>query len=268
MPKISVVIPFYNDSDSIRSTLDSFKNQTYKDFEVLICDDDSIPEEIDALKTLMTEYQDLMSWKLIRTNKNTGPGMARKRGIEASNSDHITFCDADDLFLPEKLELSIMELERGIDFTWGDAILRKGNTESLKDRSRIASSPSLVQGQLIMGRLNKFTSGISATKKALEKLDFEPELRFCEDWYLLFQAYQFLKVGYINQPLSVKVDRDESYSAKANKKWQNEKRKSRMLYFKLLQTRLNVSIFRLIHWNLVKISTAVLGRLGIGKNTI
>ena len=40
-PLFSVIIPTYNRAEKLRSALDSFVSQTFKDFEVMVCDDDS-----------------------------------------------------------------------------------------------------------------------------------------------------------------------------------------------------------------------------------
>lgn len=97
LDEISVVIPAYNAASFIGETLDSCLNQTLLSTEILVVDDGST----DATADIVSAYDPPV--RLIR-QKNRGEGGARNRGLEEAKGDWIAFLDADDLWVPTKLE--------------------------------------------------------------------------------------------------------------------------------------------------------------------
>lgn len=104
MPKISIIIPTYNGSKYISSSINSVLNQTYKDWELIIIDDgstdntESVVKEIIGLSPLSIRYI---------KQENRGPNAARNVGLTLSAADFVAFLDSDDVWLPEKLEKQI-----------------------------------------------------------------------------------------------------------------------------------------------------------------
>ena len=89
---ISVVIPTYNNEDTIILTLESISQQNFKNYEVIIINDGSI----DNSKEKIDEYiKDKMNFKQIYKT-NTGVSDSRNYGIENAKGKYITFLDADD----------------------------------------------------------------------------------------------------------------------------------------------------------------------------
>ena len=89
---ISVVIPTYNNDDTIILTLESISQQNFKNYEVIIINDGSI----DNSKEKIDEYiKDKMNFKQIYKT-NTGVSDSRNYGIENAKGKYITFLDADD----------------------------------------------------------------------------------------------------------------------------------------------------------------------------
>ncbi|KWX89396.1 hypothetical protein AMQ83_00860, partial [Paenibacillus riograndensis] len=104
---ISVVIPLYNVEKFIGKCLDSFRNQTYKDFEVLVVDDGSS----DKSALIVSDYINSgdLNIKLIKQN-NAGVSAARNKGIDEASGDYLCFVDADDLIAPEYLNIIANEI--------------------------------------------------------------------------------------------------------------------------------------------------------------
>lgn len=98
MPKIAVIIPVYNNSFSIATTLSSALQQTFTDFEVIIINDGSTDQ---SLKIIEQYTDDRIS---IYTQENKGVSAARNLGIEKATAPYIAFLDADDFWLPNHLE--------------------------------------------------------------------------------------------------------------------------------------------------------------------
>lgn len=115
-PEISVVVPFYNVEPYIDKCLDSIRNQTFTDFEVLCVDD----RGRDGSLAVVEKYVRLdPRFKLIRQEENRGPGAARNLGMRAAGGKYIAFVDGDDWVEPELLEKEHAAIVRyGVDSVW------------------------------------------------------------------------------------------------------------------------------------------------------
>ena len=87
MPKFSIIIPVYNVEKYLEKCLDSIKNQTYKDYEVIIVNDGTKDNSMDIAK----KYD----FKIIN-QKNQGLSAARNTGVKNATGDYLLFVDSDD----------------------------------------------------------------------------------------------------------------------------------------------------------------------------
>lgn len=107
MGKISIIIPVYNTEEYIEACLESLMNQTYKDLEILLIDDDSNTECKERLQLLSQKSNKV---KIFHLSCRQGVGGARNFGIHKATGDFIYFMDSDD-YLPEKtLELLVKNI--------------------------------------------------------------------------------------------------------------------------------------------------------------
>src|SRR5438132_10662624 len=104
MPRISDVIPYYNNADYIVETLDHIVRQTLRDWELVVIDDGSM----DASLEILSQYQSRL--RVLRS-EHRGPAAARNIGIAATDAEYIAFIDADDLCEPRRFELQIHKLQ-------------------------------------------------------------------------------------------------------------------------------------------------------------
>lgn len=104
MSLVSVITPLYNSSAFIAETIESVKNQTYADWEMIIVNDQSTDNSLDIASTY-AQYDTRI--KIIQLPENSGPAVARNKGINAARGRYIAFLDSDDRWLPEKLEIQI-----------------------------------------------------------------------------------------------------------------------------------------------------------------
>lgn len=103
-PTASIVVPSYNATATLADTLRSLLAQTFGDFEVLVIDDGST----DGTLALAESFSDPRI--RIVSQANRGLAGARNSGIHHARGAFIGFCDADDLWLPEKLERHVAHL--------------------------------------------------------------------------------------------------------------------------------------------------------------
>jgi glycosyltransferase involved in cell wall biosynthesis len=98
-PLVSVVIPAYNAERFLGEAIESVLAQTYSPVELIVVDDGSD----DATAKIAAGYREAQ----VIGQENAGPAIARNRGFDASSGDLVTFHDADDTMMPDKLEAQV-----------------------------------------------------------------------------------------------------------------------------------------------------------------
>src|SRR5215204_4807622 len=99
-PLVSVIIPNYNYAQYLTQTLDSVLSQTYPHVEIIVVDDGST----DGSQEVLRNYTDRVTWF---QQRREGVSVARNRGVQESHGQLIAFLDADDVWLPAKLERQV-----------------------------------------------------------------------------------------------------------------------------------------------------------------
>ena len=104
MDKVSIILPYFKKKKFINKTLTSIKNQTYRNFEIILIYDD--PDE--------TEYEYIVKvtkndkrFKIFKNYSNLGAGESRNLGMMKSRGQFIAFIDADDIWHKKKLEIQL-----------------------------------------------------------------------------------------------------------------------------------------------------------------
>lgn len=105
---VSIIIPTYKGSDNINAAVDSVLNQTYKNIEVIVVDDNGEGTENQLLTAeKMQRYANQPNVKYITHKVNKNGSAARNTGIRASKGYYLGFLDDDDVFLPKKTEKQV-----------------------------------------------------------------------------------------------------------------------------------------------------------------
>lgn len=140
MPKLSVIIPVYNREKYLKCCIDSLLNQTFKDIEFIFVDDGSTDKSLEILEKYKQLNKDKI--KIIKNDKNMGPGYSRNRGLEVVYSNYVGFVDSDDYIDSNMYEImynqainnhdDIVQIKRnliwhGIDLSF---MMRKNNLNS------------------------------------------------------------------------------------------------------------------------------------------
>lgn len=105
MPKVSVIMPAYNQAEYIADALDSLLNQTYSNFEVAIVDDGSK----DNVAEIAKRYEEKDNRIKFYHTENHGVSAARNFAVANTTGELIIPLDADDIFRPEYLELCVRQ---------------------------------------------------------------------------------------------------------------------------------------------------------------
>ena len=176
METVSVVIPVYNGAQTIRRAIDSALAQSWKDREVIVVDDGST----DGTLTLLEGYGNRI--RAIHQS-HCGVAFARNAAIEQSKGDYVAFLDADDEWLPEKLEVQLSMLR-----SMPDVGVLGGGTEWKKGgagRFQVPTSGEVsLESLLFVNPLCTSTVVVRTSILRESSLRFLQELQGGEDWHL------------------------------------------------------------------------------------
>jgi len=186
MKKISVVIPAFNASATLRGTVESCLYQTARPFEILIIDDGSTDDTFSVARSIQNYLIDDTTIKVLRNDKNMGPSATRNVGWDAAKGEYIAFLDSDDKWHPMKLSRFTQILNANPHI----ALLGHTNNPRYK-RAEVEKVPFL----------SLFISNFALTPNVIVKREiserFDERMRYVEDhdlWLRLAQkqdAYIF-----------------------------------------------------------------------------
>jgi len=204
MPKISVCIPTFNRVNLLPFAIESVRQQTYQDFELIICDDGSQ----DGTPELMSQYTDNRI-KYIRHPENIGKSNNMRSGFDAATSEYFIKFDDDDKLTPNFLTrtAAILDKDSSIDFVGTDHwvidinnIRDKAKTQENSRRWGRANLQAGVVDNLLEVVFVNQSFQIGATlfrRSTLQELGFmQPNWQNCEDNDLFVRLALAGKKGY------------------------------------------------------------------------
>ena len=114
--EISVVIPLYNASKTIVSTINSVLEQSYKVSEIVLINDGSIDNSSDIVRDVFKEYLD-QNFIVLIDKRNEGPSAARNIGVKIAKHEWIAFLDSDDQWVYSKIaeQIEVLKGNTNID---------------------------------------------------------------------------------------------------------------------------------------------------------
>ena len=124
---VSIITPTFNAEKFIRATIESVQKQSYQNWEMILVDDASTDQTVTIVKEFAQKDDRI---KLTELPKNSGNGFARNVALEKAVGKYIAYLDADDLWLPMKLERQIQFLKANnlpFTFSFYDCIDEEGN---------------------------------------------------------------------------------------------------------------------------------------------
>ncbi|MDQ1048120.1 glycosyltransferase family 2 protein [Streptomyces sp. V4I2] len=123
MPKLSVIVPFYNVQQFAPDTLRSLRMNARRDFEFVLIDDRSTDETPAILERAADELSDVAQVRYIRHEVNGGLATARNTGLDAAQGEYLTFLDGDDWLARGYLAELVSSIEQlGCDFVRTDHV--------------------------------------------------------------------------------------------------------------------------------------------------
>ena len=123
MPKLSVIVPFYNVQQYAPDTLRSLRMNARRDFEFVLVNDRSKDETPAILDRAAEDLSDVAQVQVIHHETNGGLATARNTGLDAARGEYLTFLDGDDWLAPGYLTELVTAIEElGCDFVRTDHV--------------------------------------------------------------------------------------------------------------------------------------------------
>ena len=194
-PTVSIVVPAYNAAPFISDALQSIQDQTYRDYEVIVVDDGSTDETAQVVSSFP-------SVRLLR-QKNQGAAAAKNSGISAARGSYVAFLDADDTWMPSKLELQLAFLNDNPEL--GMAISEHIIVEE-DGREWVSDKRLLFEGDPVR---NIFLNSVVATPTVVIRRHvfsdvglFDESLLCAEDENFWMRVGMRYPIGLLQQPLT------------------------------------------------------------------
>ena len=174
---VDIILPVYNSENFILKTIESILNQKFKNWRLMIIDDNSFDNTCDIIKKKYSMYIKKKKFFLYRNSKNRGQGFSRNFLLKRVKAKYVAFIDSDDIWKKNKLyeQISFMKKNK-YDFTFTDYQLLKENNEI-----KIIQAPDFFNYNNFVNNTCIATSTIILNRKVIGKLRF-PNIRLCEDY--------------------------------------------------------------------------------------
>tara|TARA_R110000751_G_scaffold85000_2_gene169789 strand:+ start:6020 stop:6778 length:759 start_codon:yes stop_codon:yes gene_type:complete len=203
---VSIIVPNYNGAKYIEDCINSVLNQTYTNWELIICDDNSSDNSVE----LINNYNDDRIISPVIHNENKGAAVARNNAIRQATGEFIAFLDNDDYWDPKKLEKQVeFMLDGSYTFTFTDYV--QFNTKNKKNIrcKKVVSRNDLLKNNYIL------TSTVIYNAEKLGKI-YMANIRKRQDWSLFINIIEKSEFAY-NLPLALSFYRKHEDSISSNK---------------------------------------------------
>ena len=116
---VSIIVPVYHAKEYIEKTIRSVEAQTFRDWELILVDDCGGDGSLELIRKIKETSPCGGQIRIIQNEKNLGAAMSRNHGVEKALGRYIAFLDADDCWLPTKLEEQLLFMrQKGVGFSF------------------------------------------------------------------------------------------------------------------------------------------------------
>lgn len=223
---IDVIIPVYNGKKFIERAISSVLNQTYLPNRILIIDDGSTDGTADIIEKIKIDLdqKDGPKIKLLYGN-HAGPSAARNIGIKEISADYVAFLDADDEWLPNKLEkqinLFINQKDNNLGMVYCKTIVCEYGLDGIIKSEQASDPKQMLRGNIfeILLKTNyeiRSPSLFLLPSFVIKNIGlFDETLKSAEDWDYAIRIAQKYSIDYVDEYL-VKMWNEPNSNTKSN----------------------------------------------------
>lgn len=179
---VSIIMPVYNNAPFVEAAIESVLAQTYPNWELLIVDDASNDGSLERAETFQSQDSRI---KVFVMGENQGASFCRNFATNKSSGEFIAFLDADDLWMPDKLERQVAFMkghDLGVSFTSYKQIDLEGKDRGVEIHALTELSAAKQKTNNFIGNL----TGMYAVDKVGRLM--APQMRKRQDWALWHKA--------------------------------------------------------------------------------
>jgi glycosyltransferase involved in cell wall biosynthesis len=213
-PAVTVVMPTFNRRQLLPIAVDSVRNQTFSDWELLIVDDHSTDDTRSLVEAWQAEEPRI---RYLVNERTKGPAGARNTAIDRARGRYIALLDSDDEWLTQHLERAGDYLERYPDLD----IFSAGAERRVRQTGQVYQASRPLVGRRLSGRREQlwivepedsfnrlFDDGILVTQTLVIRASSLGDLRFCEElppgpedhYFQLELAASRVRIGVLDEP--------------------------------------------------------------------
>ncbi len=195
---VSVIVPNYNYAHYLREAIDGVLAQTYPEIEIIVVDDGSS----DASKEILESYGDQI---VTIFQSNQGVSAARNNGVMASRGKFVAFLDADDAWLPAKIEREVRRFAFEEDLGLVHVGMREMDADGNEFRERLNGGEGRISNQLLLlatGGILGGGSGFMVPRAVFDEVGgFDTALSTSADWDLFYRIASRYPIGFVSEVL-------------------------------------------------------------------
>ena len=110
-PLVTISIPLFKCEEFLEKCLLSVLNQTYKNIEVTLINDQTPDNSVEIAEKFIAKHQ-LQNWKIYHLEENSGLSIVRNKGIDTAQGKYLFFLDSDDVITPDCIEIMVNIAEK------------------------------------------------------------------------------------------------------------------------------------------------------------
>src|SRR5664280_1998689 len=206
MPKVSIIMPCFNHVRFVLEAANIVLRQTEPDLELIIIDDSSSDGSWDTIQGLAQKDPRVQG---IRHARNQGASSSRNDGLRAARGEFIGFCDADDVWEPNKLETQLSELRNNPDFAVAYCDTTIIDERGLQTGRRFSDSfrpPKSPSGWLFRELVRRNFINMQSVLMPRECMKragfFDAGIKWVEDWWYWVRLSRHYRFLYSPRPLA------------------------------------------------------------------
>lgn len=236
---ISIIMGIYNCSSTLVEALDSIIDQTYTNWELIMCDDGSVDDTYMIAQKYIEEHSEYKI-KLLKHNKNHGLNQTLNDCLQVATGDYIARMDADDISLPTRLEKEIAEFSKDPCLSIVSCSMAHFD-ENGEWGKNIASNEYPQKRDLVFGTIHAHAPCIvkAEAMKAVQGYSVGKKLLRVEDWHLWLKIYATGRYGKNLSEVLYKMRDDQNAT---------NRRKFRYRLNEAYVSRMAVKTFKLSKW--------------------
>jgi glycosyltransferase involved in cell wall biosynthesis len=183
---VSIIIPNYNRGRILSKAIESALNQTYKNIEIIIVDDNSEDNSRQIIRDYALKYKNI-KYEFLKENK--GANYCRNVGAKLSMGEYLAFLDSDDIFLNNKIEKQINVFHKFKDVK---IVFTNFYVNGIRMRIFLKDKFVTINDVIFRNVVGGFSTVMVRKDVFFEVGGLDENLPSCQDWDFYIRSYKII----------------------------------------------------------------------------